>query len=78
MEDLTSVRLTQGAITQHARALAAGEIGTRYAALPDQVRTEPVTHTDDTGWRVAEKQAFQLKPWTCRGSFLGLKSGGLW
>ena len=60
IEDLTGIRLTQGAITQHAMALTAGEIGTRYAALRDQVRTEPVTHTDDTGWRVAGKQAFLM------------------
>lgn len=60
VEDLAGVRLTQGAITQHAMALTAGEIGTRYAALRDQVRTQPVTHTDDTGWRVAGKQAFLM------------------
>ena len=60
VEDLTGIRLTQGAITQHAMALTAGEIGARYAALRDQIRKEPVTHTDDTGWRVAGKQAFLM------------------
>ena len=55
MEDLTGIRLTQGAITQHAMALTAGEIGARYALLRDQIRKEPVSHTDDTGW-VAGKQ----------------------
>ena len=60
MEDLTGIRLTQGAITRHAMALTAGELGARYAALRDRIRKEPVTHTDDTGWRVAGKQAFLM------------------
>ena len=60
LEDLTGVRLTQGAITQHAMVQTAGEIGARYAALRDLVRKQPVTHTDDTGWRVAGKQAFLM------------------
>ena len=60
VEDLTGVRLTQGAITQHAMAQTAGEIGARYAALRDLVRKQAVTHTDDTGWRVAGKQAFLM------------------
>ena len=41
-------------------ALTAGEIGARDAALRDQVQQEPVTYTDDTGWRVAGKQAILM------------------
>ena len=60
VEDLTGVRLTQGAITQHAMAQAAGAIGTRYADLRGQVKQQAVTHTDDTGWRIGGRSAFLM------------------
>jgi len=60
VEDLTGIRLTQGAITQHAMSQIAGEVGARHASLRDQVRTQAITHTDDTGWRVAGNQAFPM------------------
>lgn len=60
VKDLIGISLTHAAIKQHAMALTAGEIGTRYATSRDQVRTEPAMHTDDTGWRVGGKQAFLM------------------
>jgi transposase len=60
VEDLTGVRLTQGAITQDAMAQTSGEIGTRYAELRGQVKQQAVTHTDDTGWRIGGRTAFLM------------------
>ena len=52
LEDLTGIRLTQGAITQHALQQAAGAVGERYKTLRASVREQAVVHTDDNGWRV--------------------------
>jgi transposase len=60
LEDLTGVRLTQGAITQHALQQAGGAVGERYQALRASVREQAVVHTDDTGWRVGGEGAFLM------------------
>lgn len=60
LEDLTGVRLTQGAITQHALQQAAGAVGEHYQSLRASVREQAVVHTDDTGWRVGGDRAFLM------------------
>ncbi len=60
LEELTGVRLTQGAITQDAMKQAAGIVGARYEQLRALVREQPVMHTDDTGWRVGGRTAFLM------------------
>lgn len=60
LEDLTGVRLTQGAITQSALQQAGGAVGERYQALRASVREQAVVHTDDTGWRVGGEGAFLM------------------
>lgn len=60
LEDLTGIRLTQGAITQDALQLSAGTVGERYKALRASVREQAVVHTDDTGWRVGGERAFLM------------------
>jgi transposase len=60
VEDLTGVRLTQGAITQNAMALTAGAMGTRYKELRELVKQQAVAHTDDTGWRIGGRTAFLM------------------
>lgn len=60
LEDLTGVRLTQGAITQNALQQAAGAVGERYKRLRASVREQAVVHTDDTGWRVGGDRAFLM------------------
>jgi transposase len=60
IEDLTGVRLTQGAITQDAMKQAERAVGASYQALRALVAQQPVVHTDDTGWRVAGKPAFLM------------------
>ena len=60
VEDLTGVRLTQSAITQDAMKQSEGAVGARYEALRASVREQGVVHTDDTGWRIAGRQAFLM------------------
>jgi transposase len=60
IEELTGVRLTQGAITQDAMKQAGRAVGATYQALRALVSEQPVVHTDDTGWRVAGKTAFLM------------------
>jgi len=60
LEELTGVRLTQGAITQDAMKQAAGIVGERYEQLRASVREQSVVHTDDTGWRVGGRTAFLM------------------
>jgi transposase len=60
MQDLTGVRLTQGAITQHAIRQSGGAVGARYEQLRASVREQAVVHTDDTGWRVGGNTAFLM------------------
>ncbi len=60
IEDLTGVRLTQGAITQDAMKQTQGLVGTCYEALRASVIDQPVVHTDDTGWRVGGEPAFLM------------------
>jgi hypothetical protein len=60
LEDLTGVRLTQGAITQNALRQAEGAVGERYQTLRASVREQAVVYTDDTGWRVGGEGAFLM------------------
>jgi len=60
LEELTGVRLTQGAITQDAMKQTAGIVGARYEQLRASVRDQSVMHTDDTGWRVKGRTAFLM------------------
>ena len=60
LEELTGVRLTQGAITQDAMRQAAGTVGARYEELRAAVPRQAVVHTDDTGWRVGGRTAFLM------------------
>jgi hypothetical protein len=60
LEELTGVRLTQGAITQDAMKQAAGIVGARYEQLRALVAKQPVMHTDDTGWRVGGRTAYLM------------------
>lgn len=52
IEDLTGLRITQGAITQDAMKQSAGTVGAGYKELRALVQEQSVVHTDDTGWRV--------------------------
>ena len=66
VEDLTGVRLTQGAITQDALKQIQGALGASYEALRASVQQQPVVHTDDTGWRIGGETAFLMafvNPW---------------
>jgi transposase len=60
LEDLTGVRLTQGAITQDALRQTGSAVGARYEQLRASVREQAVVHTDDTGWRVGGETAFLM------------------
>lgn len=60
IEDLTGLRLTQGAITQDAMKQTQEAVGATYEALRASVREQPVVHTDDTGWRVGGEPAFLM------------------
>jgi hypothetical protein len=60
LEELTGVRLTQGAITQDAMKQSEGAVGATYGALRAWVSQQSVVHTDDTGWRVGGKTAFLM------------------
>jgi hypothetical protein len=60
IEDLTGVRLTQGAITQDAMKQTEDAVGASYEALRASVQQQPVVHTDDTGWRVGGESAFLM------------------
>lgn len=60
LEDLTGLRLTQGAITQNAMRQSQKGVGARYEQLRAAVRDQTVVHTDDTGWRVGGETAFLM------------------
>ena len=60
IEDLTGLRLTQGAITQDAMKQSKDAVGATYEALRATVQEQPVVHTDDTGWRVGGAPAFLM------------------
>jgi len=60
LEQLTGVRLTQGAITQDAIRQAGGAVGALYEQFRASVRQQAVVHTDDTGWRVNGETAFLM------------------
>jgi transposase len=58
LQELTGVSLTQSAVTQDALRWAQGTVGMVYEGLRNTVRTAPVVHTDDTGWRIGGHAAF--------------------
>jgi ribosomal protein S15P/S13E len=61
VENLTGVRLTQGALTQNALKQAdGGAVAERYQNLRASVREQAVVHTDDTGWRIGGEGAFLM------------------
>jgi hypothetical protein len=60
LQDLTGVRLTQGAISQNALKQSQSGVGAVYEALRASVRRQAVVHTDDTGWRVGGETAFLM------------------
>jgi transposase len=60
IEELTGVKLTQGAITQDAMKQGERAVGATYKALRALISRQPAVHTDDTGWRVAGKTAFLM------------------
>lgn len=60
VEQLTGVRLTQGAITQDAAKQTEGPVGERYSELREAVKEQAVIHTDDTGWRVGGAPAYLM------------------
>jgi hypothetical protein len=60
VEQLTGVRLTQGAITQDAGKQTQGPVGQRYGELRESVKQQAVIHTDDTGWRVGGTAAYLM------------------
>ena len=60
VEQLTGVRLTQGAITQDAGKQTEGAVGERYGELRESVKEQAVIHTDDTGWRVGGTVAYLM------------------
>jgi transposase len=60
VEQLTGVRLTQGAITQDATKQTEGPVGERYGELRESVKEQAVIHTDDTGWRVGGAPAYLM------------------
>ena len=58
LQQLTGLRLTQGAITQNALRRAAGSVGAAYADLRTGVKDAERVHTDDTGWRIGDETAY--------------------
>ena len=60
IEDLTGLRLTQGALTQDAMKQSKEAVGATYEALRATVQDQPVVHTDDTGWRVGGAPAYLM------------------
>lgn len=57
LQQLTGVRVTQGALTQDAGRRAQGSVGTAYAQLRAGMPKAEAVHTDDTGWRVGGEPA---------------------
>jgi transposase len=57
LEQLTGVRVTQSALTQHALRQAGSGVGQAYACLRASLRKAAVVYTDDTGWRVGGRPA---------------------
>ncbi len=60
LREMTGIAITQSALTQDAMKQAEGPVGTAYRELREQVRHEPVTYTDDTGWRVGGDGAYLM------------------
>jgi hypothetical protein len=57
LQELTGVRITQGALTQDALKRSRAEVGVAYEQLRASVRQAPTVYTDDTGWRLGGKPA---------------------
>ena len=51
LQELTGVRITQGALTQDALKRSRGQVGAAYEQLRASVRQAGTVYTDDTGWR---------------------------
>jgi hypothetical protein len=71
---LTGVKVTQSAITQDALRRAQGPVGSAYQELRRSVGHSPVTHTDDTGWRVGGEPAFLMAFETDRATVYQIRS----
>lgn len=62
VQELTGVQITQGALAQNAQRRA-GQLEDDYQAEREKIRQSELAHTDDTGWRVAGRNA-QLMTFT--------------
>lgn len=60
LEEMTGVRLTQGAIMQDALRRAQREVGELYAQLRASVKDSDCVNTDDTGWKVGGAAAYLM------------------
>lgn len=63
VEMLVGVKLTQSALNQDATRRSEAELNWEYTALRRSMKTEPVGHTDATGWRV-DGEAAQMMVYT--------------
>ncbi|PZR75086.1 MAG: IS66 family transposase [Chthoniobacterales bacterium] len=57
LEELTGIKVTQGALTQDALKQTGRRVGNAYQDLRAGVRQAPVVHTGDTGWRTGGEAA---------------------
>jgi Transposase IS66 family. len=60
LQEMTGVRVTQGAVMQDALRRAEGEIGEVYGQLRASVKDSERVNTDDTGWKVGGKTAYWM------------------
>lgn len=62
IKSLTGISLSQSALTQAAGKLCdeGGAVAVAYVGLRDDLRRSKVVNTDDTGWRIAGKQAYLM------------------
>jgi transposase len=60
IEEMTGLRLTQGALTQDALKQTDGPMGSAYRRLRETIGRAGVAHTDDTGWRIGGQTAFLM------------------
>jgi transposase len=74
LQALTGAKVTQSAITQDALRRAQGTVGQAYQELRRLVCHSPVTHTDDTGWRVGGEPAFLMAFETDRAKVYQIRS----
>lgn len=60
IEEMTGLRVTQSALTQHALKQTDGLMGSAYQRLRESIGRADVAHTDDTGWRIGGRTAFLM------------------